>query len=90
MEFTFLKNSRKNSKSSGKKSASVAVCLQSNPTTKKKQSKNIKMKKFTLSELLIIVVCIVCIFVSEYIFLFKIIMKKLFSSACGLQLFWDY
>jgi hypothetical protein len=48
------------------------------------------MKKFTLSELLIIVVCIVCIFVSEYIFLFKIIMKKLFSSACGLQLFWDY
>lgn len=29
------------------------------------------MKKFNLSELLIIVVCVVCIFVSEYIFIFQ-------------------
>lgn len=27
------------------------------------------MKKFNLSELLILVVCVVCIFVSEYIFM---------------------
>jgi len=29
------------------------------------------MKKFSISELLILVVCVVCIFVSEYIYLFK-------------------
>jgi len=29
------------------------------------------MKKFSLSELLILVVCVVCIFVSEYIFMFQ-------------------
>ena len=28
------------------------------------------MKNFNLSELLILVVCVVCIFVSEYIFIF--------------------
>jgi len=29
------------------------------------------MKNFNLSELLILVVCVVCIFVSEYIFIFQ-------------------
>jgi hypothetical protein len=28
-----------------------------------------KMKKFSISEILILVVCVVCIFVSEYIYL---------------------
>jgi hypothetical protein len=29
------------------------------------------MKKFSISELLILVVCVVCIFVSEYLYMFK-------------------
>ncbi len=29
------------------------------------------MKKFTLSEILILVVCVVCIFISEYLFIVK-------------------
>ena len=29
------------------------------------------MKKFSVSEMLILVLCIVCIFVSEYIYIFK-------------------
>ena len=29
------------------------------------------MKKFSISELLILAVCVVCIFVSEYIYLFQ-------------------
>jgi hypothetical protein len=29
------------------------------------------MKKFSISEVLILVVCVVCIFVSEYIYMFK-------------------
>lgn len=29
------------------------------------------MKKFSISELLILVVCVVCIFVSEYIYIFQ-------------------
>lgn len=35
-----------------------------------KQMKN-NMKKFSLSELLILVVCVVCIFISEYMFMFQ-------------------
>lgn len=29
------------------------------------------MKRFTASEILILIVCIVCIFISEYIFIFQ-------------------
>ena len=31
--------------------------------------KKTKMKKFSISEILILVICVVCIFVSEYIYL---------------------
>lgn len=29
------------------------------------------MKKFSVSEILIVVICVVCIFVSEYIYMFQ-------------------